>query len=334
MAFFRTNRWVAVLLGLALLLAEARATSETCQTETTATMTMEQMMKQVAHAKGFIAALDQSGGSTPKALDLYGYPKEKYEVGESSMFDAVHEMRTRMITSPAFTGKNVFGAILFEDTMKRKVNGKPAPEYLWQEKGIVPFLKIDKGLMDEENGVQLMKPIPHLDDLLRESQEYGIFGTKMRSVISTDNVEGIKSVVDQQFEIGRKIAAAGLVPIIEPEVDINSPSKQHCEELLKAELLEHLNQLHENEIVMLKLSLPSTPDFYKECIEHPRCLRVVALSGGYSRDEATRLLVQQPRMVASFSRALTEGLTYDLSDEEFDRVLYAAIDQIVASSGP
>jgi fructose-bisphosphate aldolase class I len=317
------SSWV-VVLGLACLFSEALCTRSTGQ--------IEQMMRQVANAEGFMAALDQSGGSTPKALDLYGYPKEQYIVGESSMFDAVHEMRTRLITSPVFTGDRVFGAILFEDTMKRKVLDQPVSEYLWKQKGIVPFLKIDKGLLTEENGVQLMKPIPQLDDLLRECQEYVIFGTKMRSVIKSDNPEGIKSVVDQQFEIGRKILAAGFVPIIEPEVAIDSPSKQQCEELLKAELLGHLDQLREDERVILKLSLPSIPDFYKECIEHPRCLRAVALSGGYSREEATSLLGQQSKMVASFSRALTEGLSYDLSDEDFNEALSLAIDQILASS--
>lgn len=290
------------------------------------------MMSQVARGDGFLAALDQSGGSTPKALDMYGYPQDKYEIGEASMFDAVHEMRTRIMTSPAFNGERVLGAILFEDTMKRQVNGLPVPEYLWKWKQIVPFVKVDKGLMEEQNGVQLMKPNPDLDNLLKECRDHGIFGTKMRSVINSDNPAGIKAVVDQQFEIGRKILAAGLVPIIEPEVAIDSPSKQHCEELLKAELLKQLDSLGENESVMLKLSLPSMPDFYKECIDHPRCIRVVALSGGYSRSEALRLLGQQPRMIASFSRALTEGLKHELSSEDFDLTLDGTIRQIYEAS--
>lgn len=292
----------------------------------------DKMLLQVSQAEGFIAALDQSGGSTPRALDLYGYPREEYIVGEESMFDAVHEMRTRIITSPAFTGQRIFGAILFEDTMKRKINNMPVAEFLWRQKRIVPFLKIDKGLMDEANGVQLMKPIPCLNELLQDCQQYGIFGTKMRSVIKTDDAEGIKSAVRQQFEIGRQICFAGLVPIIEPEVDIKSPRKEECEEILKVELLYHLDQLPDNVSVILKVSLPTKPDFYSDCINHPRCLRVVALSGGYSRDEATQLLSRQPEMVASFSRALTEGLNYHLNDEAFDLILDRSIQEICMSS--
>ena len=288
----------------------------------------EQMLRHVQQADGFIAALDQSGGSTPKALDLYGFPAEKYVVGEESMFDAVHQMRTRIILSPAFTGDRVFGAILFEDTMKRRIKDQPVAEFLWKHKGIVPFLKIDQGLMEEENGVQLMKPIPNLDALLQDCDQYGIFGTKMRSVILSSNAEGIKAVVEQQFKIGRKVASAGLVPIIEPEVAINSPSKLQCEEILKVELLNQLDHLQDDEIVMIKVSLPSRPDFYRECIDHPRCLRVVALSGGYSREEAIQLLSQQPKMAASFSRALTEGLDYLSSDEDFDRTLDRSIRDI------
>jgi len=292
----------------------------------------EQMMRHVVQADGFIAALDQSGGSTPKALQQYGHPSEKYVVGETSMFDAVHEMRTRIIKSPAFTGDRVFGAILFEDTMKRKINDVPVAEFLWKQKGIVPFLKIDQGLMEEENGVQLMKPIPNLDNLLEDCNTYGIFGTKMRSVIVSDNVKGIQSIVEQQFDIGRKIASAGFVPILEPEILIQSTTKEQCEEILKVELLKQLDRLPEKEIVMLKVSLPSKPDFYRECIDHPRCLRVVALSGGYSREEATLLLKKQPNMTASFSRALTEGLTYASSDEEFDLTLDRSIREICSSS--
>lgn len=313
--------WI-VLMGLGMGLAEGHGIFEESQI----------MKRQIVEADGFIAALDQSGGSTPKALDLYGYPTEKYQVGASSMFDAVHDMRRRIITSPSFQGDRIIGAILFEDTMKREVSGRPVPEYLWQEKKIVPFLKVDKGLENEENGVQLMKPIPQLEELLQESHKYGIFGTKMRSVIKTDNAHGIKAIVDQQFEIGKRIMAAGLVPIIEPEVDIYSPAKKQAEQLLKAELLRHLDSLQDDEFVILKLSIPDLPSFYKECAEHPRCLRVLALSGGYSREEAASLLCQQPEMIASFSRALTEGLFYSLSDEQFDMALYDAIEQIYSAS--
>lgn len=318
-----TNMYIwIVVLGLGIYVVEGHGLFEERQL----------MKRQITHADGFIAALDQSGGSTPKALDLYGYPSEKYQVGEAPMFDAVHDMRRRIITSPSFHGDRIIGAILFEDTMKRQVNGRPVPEYLWQEKRIVPFLKVDKGLENEENGVQLMKPIPQLDDLLRDSDKYGIFGTKMRSVIKTDNAHGIKTIVDQQFEIGKQIIAAGLVPIIEPEVDIYSPAKQQAEEILKVELLKHLDTLQDDEFVILKLSIPDIPSFYQECAEHPRCLRVLALSGGYSREDASTLLCQQPEMIASFSRALTEGLFYSLSDEEFDMALRDAIEQIYSAS--
>jgi fructose-bisphosphate aldolase, class I len=318
--------------GRVLLLVIAAVTILQPVQAKTSTGQHEQMMRHVAQADGFIAALDQSGGSTPKALHLYGYPSEKFVVGEDSMYDSVHEMRTRIILSPAFTSDRVFGTILFEDTMKRTIKDQPVAEFLWKQKGIVPFLKIDQGLMEEENGVKLMKPIPNLEALLQECQEYGVFGTKMRSVILSDNAEGIKEVVEQQFDIGRKISSAGLVPILEPEVAIDSPSKERCEEILKAELLNQLNRLQDDEIVILKVSLPSKPDFYKECIDHPRCLRVVALSGGYSREEATLLLGQQPKMVASFSRALTEGLDYYMSDEDFDRVLDRSVREICVSS--
>lgn len=317
----QTLRWITVII-IGAKLAMAMGPSEE----------MQRMMQQIVHGHGFIAALDQSGGSTPKALEIYGYPEDKFQVGEDSMFDAMHSMRTRIMTSPAFTGDRVLGAILFEDTMKRQVNSRLVPEYLWHEKGIVPFLKVDKGLEDEENGVQLMKPMPHLDEILHECQNYGIFGTKMRSVIKTANPNGIKAIVKQQFEIGKQILAAGLVPIIEPEVDIHSPSKQESEDLLKIELLKHLDSLQDDQNVILKLSIPSLPDFYKECMEHPRCLRVVALSGGYTRDDAIRLLALQPRMIASFSRALTESLYYNLSDEEFDQVLDATIERIYQAS--
>jgi fructose-bisphosphate aldolase class I len=293
---------------------------------------MTMMMEKIASGVGFLAALDQSGGSTPKALTFYGFPDDLYTEGETSMFDAVHQMRTRIVTSKSFSGDRILGSILFEDTMNRQVNGKPTAEYLWKEKQVVPFLKIDKGLLPEENGVQLMKPMPGLDDLLKRAKECGIFGTKMRSVIKTSNADGIKAIVYQQFEVGKKIINAGLVPILEPEVDINSPEKEKCEKLLKASILEHLDQLRDDDKIMLKVSLPCVENFYQECIDHPKCIRVVALSGGYSRDEANGILCKQSKMIASFSRALTEGLTHDMSDEEFDKMLKQAIDSICAAS--
>jgi fructose-bisphosphate aldolase class I len=293
-------------------------------------MNTEQLNK-VQNAEGFIAALDQSGGSTPKALRLYGVEESEYS-GEDEMFDLVHAMRTRIVTSPSFGGDRILGAILFEMTMDREVQGKPTAQYLWEEKQVVPFLKVDKGLADVENGVQVMKPMPELDALLDRAVAKGIFGTKMRSVIKDANPDGIQAVVDQQFEVGKQICAKGLVPIIEPEVDINSPQKAECEALLKAQLLAHLDGLGEDQPVMLKLTLPETDDFYKECIEHPRCVRVVALSGGYSRDEANARLARNHGMIASFSRALAEGLSAQQSDEEFDATLGASIQAIFEAS--
>jgi fructose-bisphosphate aldolase class I len=290
------------------------------------------MLDKAKNGAGFLAALDQSGGSTPKALKQYGLPDDAYTEGEESMFEAVHQMRTRLITSNSFNGDRILGAILFENTMDRKIEDKPTAEYLWKVKGVIPFLKVDKGLENEENGVQLMKPIPGLDDLLKRAKEYDVFGTKMRSVIKSANPEGIKAIVDQQFEIGKQIIAAGLVPIIEPEVDIKSPDKEKCEELLKANILEQLNNLGDNENVMLKLSLPTIPNFYMDCIEHPKCVRVVALSGGYSREEANRILAENNKMIASFSRALLEGLQYSMTEEEFDNHLNKAITSIAAAS--
>mmetsp|Transcript_13727 Transcript_13727/g.23373 ORF Transcript_13727/g.23373 Transcript_13727/m.23373 type:complete len:299 (-) Transcript_13727:25-921(-) len=292
----------------------------------------ETQMEKVSKADGFLAALDQSGGSTPKALRLYGIPDGDYVEGEESMYDKVHEMRKRIVTSPSFTGERVIGAILFENTMDREVNGKPTGQFLWEEKNIVPFLKCDKGLAPEENGVQVMKPMPALDELLKRGKAAGIFGTKMRSVVKKANEEGIKAIVEQQFEIGKRIIAHGLVPIIEPEVDINSPEKKECEDLLKTHILAHLDKLGDDEKVMLKLSLPTVDNQYKECIEHPKVVRVVALSGGYSRDEANEKLSKQNGMIASFSRALTEGITHQMSDDEYNKALDGAIASIYEAS--
>ncbi|KAL7573059.1 hypothetical protein ACA910_018747 [Epithemia clementina (nom. ined.)] len=294
------------------------------------TTVKEEQTAKIAAGQGFLAALDQSGGSTPKALKLYGVTEDMYT--PETMFDRIHEMRSRIMTSKAFTGDRVIGAILFEDTMDRTVDGKPSAEYLWSVKQVVPFLKCDKGLQDLEHGVQLMKPIPGLDDLMKRAVEHGVFGTKMRSVIQEANEQGIHSIVAQQFEIGKQILAHGLVPIIEPEVDIHSPTKQECEEILKAAILKELDALDDGVQVMLKLSLPSTVNFYKECIEHPKCLKVVALSGGYSRDEANAILAQQKDMIGSFSRALTEGLTYQMSDEDFEATLDKTIQSIYEAS--
>lgn len=282
-------------------------------------------------AVGFIAALDQSGGSTPKALRLYGVAETEYS-GDDEMFDKVHEFRTRIITSPAFTGERVMGAILFEGTMDREISGTGSAAYLWNERGVVPFLKVDKGLEAEADGVQLMKPIPGLDATLARAKEKGIYGTKMRSVIKMGNEKGIKAIVDQQFEIGKQILAAGLMPILEPEVDINSPEKDKAEELLRANILEHLNALPAGTQVMLKLTLPNSGEFYDEVVNHPAVLRVVALSGGYSRDEANARLAKCKGMVASFSRALAEGLTAQQSDQEFNETLDTSIESIFRAS--
>ncbi|MBB4305399.1 fructose-bisphosphate aldolase class I [Rhodobium orientis] len=280
---------------------------------------------------GFIAALDQSGGSTPKALAAYGVNADAYS-NDAEMFDLVHEMRTRIMTSPAFTGDRLIGAILFEMTMDREVEGKGTADYLWDVKNVVPFLKVDKGLADEKDGAQVMKPMPDLADLLVRAKAKNVFGTKMRSVIKTSNPTGVDAVVDQQFEIGNQIVAADLVPIIEPEVDIKSPDKSGAEELLLKALMKHLDQLGEGKLVMLKLTLPEVDNFYKPCIEHPNVLKVVALSGGYSREEANQRLARQNGMVASFSRALSEGLSAQQSDEEFNKTLDAAIESIYQAS--
>jgi fructose-bisphosphate aldolase, class I len=291
----------------------------------------EQQAAKIRNQPGFIAALDQSGGSTPKALKLYGVAENTYS-GEAQMMDLVHGMRSRIVSSPAFTGARVAGAILFEATMDRDFQGLPAAEFLWAKKQVVPFLKIDKGLADEVNGVQLMKPMPTLDQLLVKAKSKGIFGTKERSVIKQANAEGIRAVVAQQFEVGKQVLSHGLVPIVEPEVDIHCPEKAAAETLLKAALIAELDKLPASQQVMLKLTLPEVDDFYKELVAHPRVLKVVALSGGYPRDEANARLTRQKGMIASFSRALTEGLTAQQSDAEFNAALDKAIEGIYQAS--
>lgn len=293
-------------------------------------MNNEQATK-MREGKGFIAALDQSGGSTPKALKLYGIEEDGYS-NEAEMFDLIHEMRSRIITSDSFTGEQVIGAILFEMTMDREVEGIPTATYLWEKKGIVPILKVDKGLADLENGVQVMKPMPELDALLAKANEKGIFGTKMRSVIKEANAAGIKAIVEQQFEVGKQILAAGLVPILEPEVDINSADKEKIEEILKAEMLKGLDALPEDQQVMIKITIPTVENAYRELIEHPRCMRVVALSGGYTREDSNDKLSRNNGLIASFSRALTEGLSAQQSDAEFDATLAASIKGIYEAS--
>lgn len=292
-------------------------------------MNQEQFDK-VKNGNGFIAALDQSGGSTPKALKAYGIMEDSYS-GEDEMFDLVHDMRTRIITSPSFNADQILGAILFEQTMDRKIEGKYTAEYL-AGKGIVPFLKVDKGLADEANGVQLMKPMPDLDSLLERANERGVFGTKMRSNVLEPNEQGIKEVVDQQFEVGKQIIAAGLVPIIEPEVNVYSDNKDESEEILKNEIQKHLDQLSEDQNVMLKLSIPTVPNLYKPLIDHPRVVRVVALSGGYSREEANEKLKENEGLIASFSRALASDLNANQSDDEFNKALKDAVDTIYDAS--
>ena len=293
-------------------------------------MNQDQLNK-IQSDDGFIAALDQSGGSTPKALKLYGVDDNAY-ANDDEMFGLIHQMRTRIITSPAFNGDRILGAILFENTMDRQIEGQDTADFLWQRKNVVPILKVDKGLADESNGVQVMKPMPALDELLAKARTKNIFGTKMRSVIKLANAEGIKAIVDQQFEIGLRIVAAGLVPIIEPEVDINSPEKAEAEALLKSNLMAHLDRLSPDQKVMFKLTLPEQDNFYEECVKHPNLVRVVALSGGYSREEANARLSRNNGMVASFSRALTEGLTAQQSDDGFNTMLDGSIDSIFSAS--
>lgn len=290
-----------------------------------------EMLQQMRSGKGFIAALDQSGGSTPKALKLYGLDESSYS-NEAEMFDRMHEMRSRLIKSPSFNGNRVIGAILFEMTMERTIDGIGTAEYLWSKKRVVPFLKIDSGLAEEANDVQLMKPIPELASRIAAANKHGVFGTKMRSVINLANSTGIEAIVKQQFEIGKEIIAGGLVPIIEPEVSIKSPQKVEAEAILKKSLLEHANSLDASQNIMLKLSIPTVPNLYKELVEHPRVVRVVALSGGYSRDEANKHLAENTGVIASFSRALVEGLTAQQSDAEFDKALDTAIQSIYEAS--
>ncbi len=285
----------------------------------------------VRKSTGFIAALDQSGGSTPKALKMYGVDESEYS-GDDEMFQKVHDMRSRIMTNENFASESMLAAILFENTMDREVEGQPTASYLWDTRGILPILKIDKGLADEENGVQMMKPMPDLDALLDKAVDNGIFGTKMRSVIKTNNPDGIKALVAQQFEVAKQIIARGLVPIIEPEVDIHSPDKAQAEETLRIELMANLSTLAEGEYVMFKLTLPETANYYQDCINHPNVLKVVALSGGYSREEANRRLGENNGMIASFSRALAEGLSAAQSSEQFSQTLGDSIDSIVSAS--
>jgi fructose-bisphosphate aldolase class I len=292
-------------------------------------MNVEQFEK-VKSGHGFVAALDQSGGSTPKALRLYGIPEDAYS-SDAEMFDIVHQMRTRIITSPSFDGDRILAVILFENTMDRTIADRPTADYLWNVKGIVPFLKVDKGLASEEQGAQVMKPIPNLDDLLARALRNGVFGTKMRSVIKLPGA-GLDAVIQQQFAVARQILSAGLLPIIEPEVDIHSPRKAEAEDQLNAGLLDKVNELDADQQVMLKLTLPETDNLYRELVKHPNVLRVLALSGGYSRDEACARLARNDGVIASFSRALTEGLTAQQSDEEFDKTLDRAIGSIAAAS--
>ena len=291
----------------------------------------DDQLNKVRTQKGFIAALDQSGGSTPKALGMYGVGEDAYS-NEEEMYAAVHAMRTRIVTSPAFNGDRILGAILFENTLDRDIAGKSSSNFLWEEKNVAPFLKVDKGLADEAEGVQLMKPMPGLDDLLQKARAQNVFGTKMRSVIKSANATGIEKIVAQQFEIGRQIIAAGLTPIIEPEVDINAPDKAEAEAILREQLLAHLGKLNSDELVMFKLTLPEQANFYKECQEHPNMLKMVALSGGYSRAEANRRLSENSGMIASFSRALTEGLSAQQTDDEFNSMLDGSIQAIYDAS--
>lgn len=294
-------------------------------------MSYQEQLKRIKNDPGFIAALDQSGGSTPKALRMYGVEESEYD-NDDEMFTKVHEMRSRIMTCDCFDSERVLGAILFEDTMDREVNGKPTANYLWEDKNIVPFLKVDKGLAEQMDGVQVMKPITNLDTLLDKAKTYPIFGTKMRSVIHSASASGIEKVVQQQFDVAKQILSKGLMPIVEPEVNIQSADKAESEAILKAEILRNLERLDEDQQVMLKLTLPEQAGFYKELIDHPKVLKVVALSGGYSRDEACEKLKQNPRMIASFSRAFTEGLSKSQSDSEFSDTINASIDKIYSAS--
>lgn len=294
-------------------------------------MTDTAMADRIKTGAGFIAALDQSGGSTPKALRLYGIEEDAYN-GDAEMFALIHDMRCRIMTAPDFTSDKVLGAILFERTMRDSVDGMPVPSYLWEQRGVVPFLKIDKGLEDKANGAQIMKPMPGLEALLADAKAMGVFGTKERSVIHEANAAGIKAVVAQQFEVAKTVYAAGLVPIIEPEVDINSPTKAEAEAILKQEIAAHLDTLSDSETVMLKLTIPTDDCLYVDLADHPKVLRVVALSGGYSTDDACERLARNPKMIASFSRALAEGLTHQMSDADFNTALGTNIDKIYNAS--
>lgn len=294
-------------------------------------MEYDKQLQRIKNSSGFIAALDQSGGSTPKALETYGVNSDAYD-NDEAMFDLVHEMRARIMTCDCFDSERVLGAILFEDTMEREVNGKSTANYLWEDKNIVPFLKVDKGLAEQMSGVQVMKPIPNLDLLLDKAKNYPVFGTKMRSVIYEPNVDGIELVVQQQFDVAKQIISKGLMPIVEPEVNIDSTQKHECELLLKADILRNLERLNDEHQVMLKLTLPEEAGFYQELIDHPKVLKVVALSGGYSRSDACAKLKQNPGMIASFSRAFTEGLSKQQSDSEFADTINASIEEIYEAS--
>ena len=296
-----------------------------------ANMCKQEMREKICSQHGFLAALDQSGGSTPKALGLYGI-KQNYYTNDDEMYAYIHAMRARIVMSRVFDGDRILGAILFEHTLDNKIDGVPSARYLWTQKGIVPFLKVDKGLDTQENGVQLMKPIPEFSRLMDKANTQGIFGTKMRSVIKSADVQGIGALVQQQFDIASEIISAGLVPIIEPEVDIHAPDKLEAEVLLRAEILEHLDRLGETQKVILKLTLPSESNFYADCVSHPQVIKVVALSGGYCRDEATMKVAENPGMIASFSRALTEGLSVAQNENDFTEVLDSSIQSIYQAS--
>ncbi|MBP6494925.1 MAG: fructose bisphosphate aldolase [Psychrobacter sp.] len=294
-------------------------------------MEYQKQLQRIKNGSGFIAALDQSGGSTPKALENYGVMGDAYD-NDEAMFDQVHEMRARIMTCDCFDNERVLGAILFEDTMERAVNGKPTANYLWEDKQIVPFLKVDKGLAERMNGVQVMRPMPNLDLLLDKAKNYPVFGTKMRSVVYEPSVDGIELVVQQQFDVAKQILSKGLMSIVEPEVDINSAQKHECELILKTSILHNLERLNDEQQVMLKLTLPEDAGFYQELIDHPKVLKVVALSGGYSRTDACAKLKQNPGMIASFSRAFTEGLSKQQSDQEFADTINTSIDEIYQAS--
>lgn len=322
---------ISTIVRASVRIRRSRLESRHCRRRNQMAGINQEQRQRMQTGRGFIAALDQSGGSTPKALKLYGIPESEYS-GEDEMFDLIHAMRSRMVMSPAFTGDRVLGAILFEGTMDRSIGGRDSATYLWEEKKVIPFLKVDKGLADESDGAQTMKPMPELDTLLERAKSKGIFGTKMRSVIKHADPKGVSAVVGQQFEVGRRILDHDLVPIIEPEIDINSPTKGAAEEMLRAAILEQLEGQSTDRPVMLKLTLPEIDGFYQPLVDHPHVLRVVALSGGYSREEANARLSRNPGVIASFSRALTEGLSAQQTESEFDAALDAAIESIFQAS--